>query len=544
MKILVVGAVAAGTKTAAKLKRELGDTAEITVISKGKYISYAACGLPYYIGGVIKDRASLLENTPESYSRLTGVNLITGIEATKLDPAAKTVFARNVETGEELSYGYDKLVLTTGARPVVPNIPGMDLPGVYTLRDPDDADKIKAAAESGEVKRAVIVGGGMIGVEMAENLTNLGVRASIIDMAPHILPGFDADFADFIENLLGEAGIPVFTNDSVTAIEGEGKVQKVRTGRRAVKTDMVIMAVGVRPNTEWLKDSGIEMTDRGVIVVNDYMQTSDPDIYSAGDCAMARSLITGKDMWTPMGSSANIEGRHCAKAVAGTARHPFRGVLQTIVLQLPGMRAGKTGFGIDAARAAGIDAEYVTITCYDKAKFFPGMEHFSIRMVAEKESRRLLGVQVLGKGNVDKIVDIGVAAISLGATLDSFDDMDFAYSPPFSTPIHPFAVAANALMNKMDGGLVGGTLADLNVEDDWITLDVGKTPVVPTLRHVDVGSIDGVIDGVPTNTRIALVCLEGKNSYMAENRMKRYGYDRVYVVEGGTMFNKALEYNE
>lgn len=544
MKILVVGAVAAGTKTAAKLKRELGDTAEITVISKGKYISYAACGLPYYIGGVIKDRASLLENTPESYSRLTGVNLITGIEATKLDPAAKTVFARNVETGEELSYGYDKLVLTTGARPVVPNIPGMDLPGVYTLRDPDDADKIKAAAESGEVKRAVIVGGGMIGVEMAENLTNLGVRASIIDMAPHILPGFDADFADFIENLLGEAGIPVFTNDSVTAIEGEGKVQKVRTGRRAVKTDMVIMAVGVRPNTEWLKDSGIEMTDRGVIVVNDYMQTSDPDIYSAGDCAMARSLITGKDMWTPMGSSANIEGRHCAKAVAGTARHPFRGVLQTIVLQLPGMRAGKTGFGIDAARAAGIDAEYVTITCYDKAKFFPGMEHFSIRMVAEKESRRLLGVQVLGKGNVDKIVDIGVAAISLGATLDSFDDMDFAYSPPFSTPIHPFAVAANALMNKMDGGLVGGTLADLNVEDDWITLDVGKTPVVPTLRHVDVGSIDGVIDGVPTDTRIALVCLEGKNSYMAENRMKRYGYDRVYVVEGGTMFNKALEYNE
>ncbi len=544
MKILVVGAVAAGTKTAAKLKRELGDTAEITVISKGKYISYAACGLPYYIGGVIKDRASLLENTPESYSRLTGVNLITGIEATKLDPAAKTVFARNVETGEELSYGYDKLVLTTGARPVVPNIPGMDLPGVYTLRDPDDADKIKAAAESGEEKRAVIVGGGMIGVEMAENLTNLGVRASIIDMAPHILPGFDADFADFIENLLGEAGIPVFTNDSVNAIEGEGKVQKVRTGRRAVKTDMVIMAVGVRPNTEWLKDSGIEMTDRGVIVVNDYMQTSDPDIYSAGDCAMARSLITGKDMWTPMGSSANIEGRHCAKAVAGTARHPFRGVLQTIVLQLPGMRAGKTGFGIDAARAAGIDAEYVTITCYDKAKFFPGMEHFSIRMVAEKESRRLLGVQVLGKGNVDKIVDIGVAAISLGATLDSFDDMDFAYSPPFSTPIHPFAVAANALMNKMDGGLVGGTLADLNVEDDWITLDVGKTPVVPTLRHVDVGSIDGVIDGVPTDAKIALVCLEGKNSYMAENRMKRYGYNRVYVVEGGTMFNKALEYNE
>lgn len=544
MKILIVGAVAAGTKAAAKLKRELGDAAEITVISKGKYISYAACGLPYYIGGVIRDREALLENTPESYSRLTGVELHTGIEATRLDRESRTVYARNTQTGEELRFGYDKLIIATGARPVVPDIPGAELEGVYTLRDPDDADRIKAAVASGEVKRAVIAGGGMIGVEMAENLTKLGVRSTVIDMAPHILPGFDADFADYIENLLSDAGIPVFTNDCVTSIEGDGRVRKIRTKSRAVKADMVVMAVGVRPNTEWLSGSGIEMTSRGVIAVDDYMRTNDPDVYSAGDCAMAKSLITGGDMWTPMGSSANLEGRHCAKAAAGTARHPFRGVLQTIVLQLPDMRAGKTGLGMDAAKAEGIDAECVTVTCYDKAKFFPGMEHFTIRMVAEKGSRRLLGVQVLGKGSVDKIVDIAVTAISLGASLDSFDDMDFAYSPPFSTPIHPFAVAANALMNKMDGALVGGTLGELNVGEGWITLDVGKTPVVPTLRHIDVGDINGVIDGVPTDADVALVCLEGKNSYMAENRMKRFGYENVYVVEGGTMFNKALEYRE
>ena len=241
-----------------------------------------------------------------------------------------------------------------------------------------------------------------------------------------------------------------------------------------------------------------------------------------------------------MGSTANIAARLCAKAIAGTATHTFRGVLGTNVLQLPGVNVGKTGLGIEAARAAGYDAEHVTITCYDKAKFYPDMEHFSIRLVAEKSTRKLLGVQVLGKGTVDKIVDIGVTAISLGATIDKFDDMDFAYSPPFSSVIHPFAIAAEALENKMDGNLEGDTFKALNVDGDWFLLDVGKTPVIPTLKHVDVGSINGEIDGLPTDKKIALICLEGKNSYMAQNRMKRYGYSDVNVVEGGTIFNFEL----
>lgn len=540
MKVLVVGGVAAGTKVAAKLKRELGNEGEITVITKGDYISYAACGLPYYIGGVIKNREDILEHTPESYNGITGVNLTTGIEATKLDREAKKVYAKNIKTGEDLVYDYDKLVITTGARPVVPPIPGMDLENVFTLRDPDDADAIKAAAESGNVKRAVIVGGGMVGVEVAENLAGLGIRASIIDMAPHILPGFDADYADFIENVLADYGVPVFLGDSVQSIEGNGKVEKVITGKRAFKTDMVIMAAGVRPNTEWLADSGIEMTDRKVVVIDEYFRTNDPDVYSCGDCAMVKNLVTGLDQWTPMGSSANVEGRLLAKSVAGCATHGFHGVLQTIVLQLPTMRAGKTGLGVDAAKAAGIDAEHVTITCYDKAKFFPGMEHFTIRMVAEKATRRLIGVQVLGKGAVDKVIDVAVTAISLGANLDQFDDMDFAYSPPFSTPIHPFAIAANALQNKMDGKLSGDTFEALSAEEGWTILDVGKTQVIPQLRHVAVSSINGEIPGVPTDAKIALVCLEGKNSYMAENRMKNHGYTDVHVVEGGTVFNYAL----
>lgn len=542
MKILIIGGVAAGTKAAAKLKREMGDAADVTVISKGDYISYAACGLPYYIGQVIKEKETLLENTPESFSELTGATVLTGIEATKLDRQAKVVYATNIKTGEELTYDYDKLVIATGARPVKPNLPGIELKNIFTLRDPDDADAIKAAVASGEVKRAVIVGGGAIGLEMAENLTKLGVRSSIIDMAEHVLPGYDGDFAAFAENELADHGIPTFLNDAITSFEGEGRVQKVRTGKRAIKTDMVIMSIGVRPNTEWLAGSGLNFVEgTSILDVDENMRTNDEDIYAAGDCAMVRNLVTGANQWTPMGSTANIAARLCAKSIAGTSKHGFRGVLGTNVLQLPGVNIGKTGLGIEAAKAAGYDAEHVTITCYDKAKFYPDMEHFSIRLVADRATRRLLGVEVLGKGTVDKIVDIGVTAISLGATIDKFDDMDFAYSPPFSSVIHPFAIAAEALENKMDGHLEGDTFKALEVGDDWLLLDVGKTPVIPTLRHVDVGSINGGISGIPTGQKVALICLEGKNSYMAQNRMLRYGYKNAKVVEGGTMFNYELK---
>jgi len=542
MKILIVGGVAAGTKAAAKLKRELGDSADVTVITLGSYISYAACGLPYYIGQVIKEKETLLENTPASFEKLTNVKVITGIEATKLDREAKLVYAKNHNTGEDETYAYDKLVIATGARPVKPPIPGIELGNIFTLRDPDDADLIKAAVASGTVKRACIIGGGAIGLEMAENLTALGVRSSVIDMAPHILPGYDADFADYAENMLADHGIPVFLNDSVVGFEGDGKVQKLRTQKRAIKTDMVIMSVGVRPNTEWLDGSGLNFVEgTRILDVDDNMRTNDESIWAVGDCAMVKNFVTGKNNWTPMGSTANLTGRAAAKAIAGTAKHGFRGVLSTNVLQLPGVNVGKAGLGAEAAREAGYDFTQVTITCYDKAKFYPDMEHFTIRLVAENGSRRLLGVQVLGKGTVDKIVDIGVTAISLGATIDQFDDMDFSYSPPFSSVIHPFAIAAATLENKMDGNLRGDSYHNLKLDEEgWILLDVGKTPVMPSLRHVEVGSINGPIEGVPADAKVALFCLEGKNSYMAENRMLRYGYENVFVVEGGTHFNPAL----
>lgn len=540
MRVLVVGGVAAGTKTAAKLKRELGRDCEITVITKDQHISYAGCGLPYFIGDVVKKESDIIVNTPKAYSELTGVEVITGIEATSLDRAGKKVMAKVCETGEEKEYSYDKLVIATGARPVRPPFPGADLPGVYTLRNPVDAGAIRAALETGNVKRAVIVGGGAIGLEMAENLSDRGVKVSLIDMAPHILPGFDGDFADYVENLMGDNGIPVFLGDKVTSIEGDGKVEKLRTEKRAFKTDMVVLAIGVRPNTEWLRDSGLEMNANGTLKVDDYMRTNDESIFAAGDVVMTKNFITGEPTWMPMGSTANLQGRQCAKTISGSAKHGFRGVLGTVVLKLPGIRAGKTGFGEDAAKAAGIDYASVTVGCDDKAHFYPDHSVFTIRLVAEKATRKLIGVQVLGTGSIDKIVDIGVTAISLGATLDQIDDMDFAYSPPFSTPIHPFAVAAYALQTKLDGGLTGGTMAELGDAEGYVRLDVGKTPVMDNLPYVPVGSIEGPIEGVPTDSKVMLICAKGKNSYLAENRLQQYGYKDIYVVEGGTNFNRSL----
>ena len=539
MKIIVIGAVAAGTKAAAKIKRELGNGAEVLVITRERDISYAGCGLPYYIGGVIEDRSELLQNTPESFAGLTGVTMRCGVEAKGLDAAAKAVTAVDLESGEELRLEYDKLVIAAGARPVMPNIPGIDLPGVFALRNPSDADAVLEAVNAG-MKRAVIVGGGLIGVEMAENLSKRGVRVSIIDMAPHILPGFDADFADYVENLLADNGIPVFLGDGVTEIEGTDKVTKLRTAKRGIKTDAVIMSVGVRPNTEWLAGSGIELAKNGSIVVDDCMRTNIEDVYAAGDVVMVKNRVTGRDMWTPMGSSANLEGRQCAKTVAGTARHGFRGVLGTTVVQLPGIIAGKTGLGRDAAGAEGLDFEFVTAGVDDKAHFYPGRAKITIRVVADRQTRKLLGVQALGSDNVDKVIDIAVALISMGATIDDVDDMDFAYSPPFSTPIHPLTAAVNALENKLDGKYFGGALSDLDEGTEWIELDVGKTPVIPALRHVDVSAINGPIDGVPVDANVKLICTTGKNAYLAENRLMRYGYKKLFSVEGGTVFNKSL----
>ena len=317
MEVLILGGVAAGTKAAAKIKREMPE-AKVTLVTKSGDVSYAGCGLPYYVGNVIRDKASLIVNTPQSFSDLTGVDVVTQMEAVAVDRAAKKVTARSVTSQEECVYSYDKLVIATGASPVKPPVDGTDLEGVYFMRTPQDAIAVREAVDCGSVKRAVVVGAGLIGLEVAENLAARNVMVSVIDMAPQILPGFDTEMAAYVENWLADHDIMTFTGTKLEAILGEGHVEKVKTGRRAMKADMVILSAGIRPNTGFLKDSGIELWPNGTVKVDEYLRTSDENIYAVGDCASVTNRLTGKDGLVAYGILRQYGGAHrCEKYLWG-----------------------------------------------------------------------------------------------------------------------------------------------------------------------------------------------------------------------------------
>lgn len=536
MKVLVIGGVAAGTKTAAKLKRE-DPTAEVTILNKGQDISYAGCGLPYYVGGLIHDRGELIVNTPAKFEKLTGVVVKCGVEAVALDRTAKTVTAKNLADGSESVYDYDKLVLAVGASPVKPPIEGVDLKNVFFLRTPEDAVALREAAESSEVHRAVVVGGGYIGLEAAENLAARGIRTTVLEMAPQILPGFDKEMAGWAEDHLADAGIMAFTGERVTAITGEGKVEKVLCEDRKMKADLVVLSTGIRPNTAWLSDSGLDMV-KGTLLTDLHGQTNDPAIWAVGDCAMVHNLITGAPAWSPMGSTANIAGRSAAVNLAG-GESEYHGVLGTAVCKLPGLNAGRTGMSMEQAAAAGIDAESVVCVLGDKAHYYPGSGEFIIKLIAAQEDQRLLGIQVLGQGAVDKMVDVAVTAITMKAHLADLANMDMAYAPPFSTAIHPFVAAVQILLNKLSGRLVSMGPADFRTgkAEGRRIIDVGPAPSLEGAPYLDFTALPNGLEGIGKDEKLLLVCAKGKRAYLTQNRLRALGYTDTVVLEGGTTVN-------
>jgi NADPH-dependent 2,4-dienoyl-CoA reductase/sulfur reductase-like enzyme/rhodanese-related sulfurtransferase len=536
MKVVVLGGVAAGTKIAAKLMREDRGN-EVLVLNKGKNISYAGCGLPYYVGHVIEDREQLIVNTPEKYAKLTSVTVMTETEATKVDPEAKKVTAVNLATGQEQTYDYDKLVISVGASPIKPPIEGCDLENVFFVRTPEDAIRIREAVDAGNVKRAVVVGAGYIGLEIAENLKLQGVRPFVLDMAEHALPGFDAEMAEYVEGKLQESGIPVVTKAAVTGIEGDGKVEKVLTSKKAYKADLVVLSAGIRPNTSFLDGIGLEMF-KGTILTNGKGETNLPDIYAAGDCAMVHNALTEKAAWSPMGSTANISGRLIAQNMMG-ADFGYRGVLGTAVCKLPGLNVGRTGLTEAQAEAEGFHPVSVITVVDDKAHYFPGAGAFVIKMIADKDSLRLLGVQVIGAGAVDKVVDIAVTGIMLKGTLTDLADMDLAYAPPFSTAIHPFEHTLNVLMNKINGKFETFTPAEYaaGAAEGYKVVDACLAPSIEGAPYVELTTVEGPVEGLDPEEKLLLVCNKGKRAYLLQNRLKFYGYKNTKVLEGGITFS-------
>lgn len=538
MEVLVIGGVAAGTKAAAKFKRE-NPSAKVTLVSKSKDISYAGCGLPYYIGGVIENASSLFVKTPEAFAALTGVDVRTQVEAVSIQPAEKKVEVVNLASGERECLRYDKLVIATGADPFVPELAGRDLKNVYTLRTPDDAIAIRSALDSGAVKRAVIVGGGFIGLEVAENLKERGVKTTIVEMSPQILPGFDEEMAYIGEDYLLRQEVMVLCGERVAALEGADRVEKVVTDKRKLKADLVILSIGVKPNANLAKEAGLSLGARGAIAVNAHMQTQDPDIYAVGDCAETGNLLTGAQGWTPLGSTANKAGRVAALHMAGQA-DALPGVLGTGIVKLFGLQAARTGLTEDAARKAGYDVVAAIVPANDRAHYYPGAKNVITKLIADRKDQRILGAQIIGEGAVDKPIDILATAISLKATATDLERLDLAYAPPFSMAMGSTIVAANVLRNKLEGKLETIAPKEFWENIDAYTLVDVRPPAdyarehLPGAINLPVDQIDAARLGeIEPKSQVVLICKIGKNSYLAYNKLRALGLTNCRVLEGG-----------
>ena len=533
MNVVVIGGVAAGTKTAAKLMRQ-DRGAKVTVYTKSRDISYAGCGLPYYVGGGIETREELIVNTPAKYTGLTGVEVRTEMEAVAVDAAAKTVTFAN---GEVVSY--DKLVIATGAAPFVPNVPGTNLPGVFTMRTPDDAIGLRSYVDENKCRSAVVVGGGFIGLEIAENLLAKGLKVTVVDMASQIMPNlFDAEVAGYLRRQLQGKGIRIVTGAGLEEVLGTDKTTGIRTSVGSFEGDVVVLAIGVRPATAFLQNSGLEMF-KGTIVVDSHQKTNLPDVYAVGDCAMVFNRVTGKGQWSAMGSTANITGRLLAKNLTGKDA-PYGGCLGTGVVKLAeGLNAARTGLTEEQAQAAGFDVITATCVTDDKAHYYPGAATFVTKLIADRATHKLLGIQVVGAGSVDKMVDIAVTGISLGAKVEDFDAMDFAYAPPFSTAIHPFVQACYILENKLSGEYESFTPAEYAAGKarGYKVIDVSPAPAIPGAKWVDLAKVTGPIEGLEKDEKLLLVCAKGKRGYFLQNRLKALGYTATRALEGGLFVN-------
>ena len=553
-KVLIIGGVACGGKTAARLMR-IDPEAEVTMLEKGEYLSYAGCGMPYYVGGVVKEYKDLLSTAigvvrDETYFRkVKNVEVKTRHMATKIDRAHKKVTALNLTTGEEKIFPYDKLVLATGASPVKPPIKGAELNRVFTLWTMPDALAMREALDSGKVKKAAIIGAGLIGMEVVEALHDRGVEVSVIDALPHPLPAMmDREFGYRVETVLEAKGVKFYGGEKVVEIKGENScVKGLKTDKRDIDADMVLMAIGVRPNTNLAREADLEIGGCGAIVVDSHMRTSDPDIYAGGDCVIGRHAVTDMLVWQPMGSTANRQGRVIADNIAGRATS-FKGVQNTAIMKLFEYTVGKTGLSEEQARQSGFDAVSMTVVDPDKPHFMPQGGTLIIRLVADKWSRKVLGAQLFGTGRIDKRLDVLVTAVNGGLTVDDLADLDLAYAPPFNTALDPVTHAANSMRNKIDGLVKSYSATELKqkIEErpgEIVLVDLrtpkeidvqGQLPYKEVV-NIPLGQFREKAPSLPRDKELVTYCKVSIRGWDAYAILRKLGFDNIALLEGGIM---------
>lgn len=551
LRVLIVGGVACGPKAASRLKRLLPEC-EVTMIDKGGQVSYGACGLPYYVEGMFPD-VDMLSQTPvgatrnaEFFRKVKGFQTLVRTEAVEIDREKKTVRVRNVDSGVEDRLSYDKLVLATGSRPILPPISGLDLGNVWTMRLPEDAATLVAEIEAQGLRKAVLIGAGYIGIEMAEALRRRGLDVAMVEMFEQIMPQFlDPEMAMLAARHLRQKGVELVLGQRVLSIEGNGKVQGVRTDRQTLPADLVLVGAGVRPNDELARNAGIACAPRGGILINHYCQTSDPDVYAGGDCVVNPAVdpITRSPLFVPLGSTSNKHGRTIADDIAGRP-HPFMGITATGVCQAFDFTLGRTGLTEKQARELDPDIESVIWAGPDMPHYMPRSKPLIIKLVASKRSRKLLGAQVVGPGGADKRLDVAASTLYFGGTVDDLAGIDLGYAPPFAPPIDPIATAAHVMANKLEG--IARCVSPLEARrridagDDFIFLDV-RTPdefqmirlPYPNVIHIPLGALRDKAGTLPGDKDILAFCKVSMRGYEAQLILNGMGLRRVWFVEGG-----------
>ena len=545
MKVVIVGGVAGGATAAARIRR-LDEQAEIVVFERSGYISYANCGLPYYIGGVIEDPEDLTLQTPESFYTRFRIHMKVHHEVTAIHPDRKTVSVKNLETGEVFEESYDKLLLSPGAKPVWPDLPGIDSDKLFTLRTVEDTFRIKEFVDRNKPRSAVMVGGGFIGLEVAENLRELGMDVTIVQRPKQLMNPFDADMASFIHNEVRKHGVKLALGYSVKGFEEkDGGINVLLKDSAPIHADMVVLAIGVTPESSLAKDAGLALGMKGSILVNDRMETSIPHIYAVGDAVQVKHYVTGHDALIALAGPANKQGRIAADNICGGDSR-YLGSQGSSVIKVFAMTAATTGINETNARKAGLDADTVVLSPMSHAGYYPGGKLMTVKVVFEKKTYRLLGAQIVGYDGVDKRIDVLATAIHAGLKATDLKDLDLAYAPPYSSAKDPVNMAG-FMIDNISKGLKQWHLSDAEKlpRDGSVTLLDTRTAQEYSRGHIEgfqnipVDALRERIGEIDAGKPVYVICQSGLRSYIATRILEGYGFE-AYNFAGGFRFYDAV----
>ena len=545
MKVVIVGGVAGGATAAARIRR-LDEQAEIVVFERSGYISYANCGLPYYIGGVIEDPEELTLQTPESFFRRFRIHMKVRHEVTAIHPEKKTVSVKDLETGAVFEESYDKLLLSPGAKPVWPNLPGMDSDKLFTLRTVEDTLRIKEFVDRNKPRSAVMVGGGFIGLEVAENLRELGLEVTIVQRPKQLMNPFDADMAAFIHAEVRKHGVQLALGHSVEGFaEKKGGIQVLLKDNPPLQADLVVLAIGVTPESGLAKDAGLALGMKGSILVNDRMETSVPDIYAVGDAVQVKHYVTGEDALIALAGPANKQGRIAADNICGGDSR-YLGSQGSSVIKIFNMTAASTGINETNARKSGLDVDTVILSPMSHAGYYPGGKLMTMKVVFEKETYRLLGAQIVGYEGVDKRIDVLATAIHAGLKATQLKDLDLAYAPPYSSAKDPVNMAG-FIIDNISKGLKQWHLSDaaeLPRDGSVALLDTRtegeyRRGHIEGFRNIPVDELRARIGEIEAGKPVYVICQSGLRSYIATRILEGCGFE-AYNFAGGFRFYDAV----